>query len=506
MTLEIVITNHTVENVHLTYPECTPSVLEHVDKAAAILLRDLKLLPGEWALTKTLEKFAPNLERIASLDKLSVLPTLNCFDAIDGIYQSLLKIFHWDVAKLKEDEKMRGRSDDYLKVAALYGRHGFPQMHARDRIGLSLDYWKERKRYPTTTVESDEKDGSKTWSILLECAPKDNMAYLPIRVSRQWISVAIEKVISAEERNNMMLSPMGPILDWQEPENVLVPPGDGDKPGGSIGSEPRLPDAIFMACFDPPLIVPAIFALQIYSNVGMSVSSPVSTTFDALVFPVPQGTPYDPTESRIISHTQPVMLSTTANSSRKLRLHENTLSTDRPVYGEVLTKIPFHHPRQLIEILPTLRQYAFLSSLLASSFQKGEHPEYQPGDIVANKIATANDEFAAFMASTNSSDDSSSLHVDIALTAHPVPRLRIVFPFKGRTANITLEIQLDGKVQVISDNVFSADIEGIQTGADPSSWNGPGKRYTAEEWGDMLEITENIGQWVERIKYKFKDQ
>lgn len=476
------------------------------------MLRDLKLLPGEWALTKTLERFAPNLERIASLDKLSVLPTLNCFDAIDGIYQSLLKVFNWDVSKLKEDPKMRGRSDDYLKVAALCGRHGCPQMHARDRIGLSLDYWKERTRYPTTTIESSEKDGGKTWSILLECAPKNNMAYLPIRVSRKWISDAVEKAITTEERDNMMLSPTGPILDWQEPENILVPPGAGEKPEGSNGSEPRLPDAAFMAVFDPPLIVSSVFAAQIYSNVGMPVSNVTSSTFDALVFPVPQGAPYDPTESRIISHTQPVMLSETAKSTRKLRMHSNTLNTDRAVYGEVLTRIPFHHPRQLIEILPTLRQYAFLSLLLANSFQKNDHPDHKSEDIVISKTATANDEFAAFMngadgiLSTNSPASSSPFPVDIALTAHPIPRLRVVFPFKGRTANITLEIQLGGKVHIISDNVFSADVEGVQTAADPTSWDGPGKRYTAEEWADMLEITGNIGQWVERIKYKFNDQ
>ncbi|KAK9424412.1 putative Mediator of RNA polymerase II transcription subunit 1 [Seiridium unicorne] len=509
LTLEIIITNHAVENVHLAFPECAPSVQEHVGKAADILLRDLKLQPGEWALTKTLEKFAPNLERIAILDRLSVLPTLNCYDAIDGIYQSLLKIFNWDVKKLKEDEKMQGRSDDYVKVAALYSRHGCPQMHARDRIGLSLDYWKERKRLPINTIESTEKEGMKTWSILIECAPKNNMAYIPIRVSHQWISDSIEKTPTAEE---MMLSTAGPILDWQEPENTLLPPGVGQKPEGGIGPEPGLPDVIFMAVFDPPLIVSSGVAAQIYNIAGFQAPNVTSSTFDALVFPVPQGTAYDPTESRIITHTQPVMLSETSRTTRKLRLHKNTLNTDRAVYGEVLTRVPFHHPRQLIEMQPMLRQYAFLSSLLANSFEKVEHSEHKPEDMVTNKTATASDEFAAFMSGTDPSSSTTdpsgitTFPVDIALTAHPVPRLRIVFPFRGRTANITLEIQLGGKVHIVSDNVFSADVEGIQDTGDPNSWKGPGKRYSTEQYADMLEITENIGKWVERIKYKFNDQ
>lgn len=502
LTLEIIITNHIVENVHLAFPECAPGVQEHVGKAADVLLGDLKLQPGEWALTKTLEKFSPNLERIAAPDRLSVLPTLNCYDAIDGIYQSLLKIFNWDVTKLKEDPKMQDRSDDYLKVAALCTRHGCPQMHVRDRIGLSLDYWKEWRRLPIT-IDHSEKEGPKTWSIMIECAQKNNPAFMPIRVSHQWISDAIEKDATAED---MVLSNGGPILDWQEPENILLPAGAGEKPEGSIGPEPRLPDVIFMAVFDPPLIVSSGVAAQIYNIAGLQPPGMSSSTFDALVFPIPQGVAYDPTESRIITHTQPVMLSTTEKSTRKIRMHRNTLNTDRAVYGELLTRVPFQHPRQLLEMLPLLRQYAFLSSLLTNSFKTNEHPDVKPENIVSKDTTTANDEFTAFMKGSDTETGADPFPIDIALTAHPVPRLRVVFPFKGRTANITLEIQLGGKVHIISDNIFSSDVEGVQKGGDLSSWNGPGSRLSVEQYGEMLEFTDHIGKWVERIKYKFNDQ
>ncbi|KAI0150969.1 mediator of RNA polymerase II transcription subunit 1-domain-containing protein [Pestalotiopsis sp. NC0098] len=510
LTLEIIITNHVVENVQLMYPEgCAPSVQEHVGRAADVLLSDLKLQPGEWALTKTLERFSPNLERIAAPDRLSVLPTLNCYDAIDGIYQSLLKIFNWDVTKLKDDPKMQGRSEDYVKVAALCTRHGCPQMHVRGRIGLSLDYWKEWRRLHKTTIETTEEEGPKTWSLMIECAPKNNLAYMPIRVSHQWVSDNIEKAATAED---MMLSNGGPILDWQEPENILVPAGAGEKPEGSIGPDPGLPDVIFMAVFDPPLIVSSGVAAQIYSIAGIQQPGVSSSTFDALVFPIPQGVAYDPTESRIITHTQPIMLSTAAKSgTRKIRLHRNTLNTDRAVYGELLTRVPFQHPRQLLEMLPVLRQYAFLSSLLNNSFKKNEHPDVKPENIVSKETTTANDEFAAFMKGSDKPPEQGSttldpFPVDVALTAHPVPRLRVVFPFKGRTANITLEIQLGGKVHIISDNIFNSDVEGVQKGDDPSSWNGPGNRYNAEQYAEMLEMTDHIGKWVERIKYKFNDQ
>jgi hypothetical protein len=521
LTLEIAITNHVVENVSLTFPDCTPGVQQHVGKAADILLRDLKLESGQWALLNTLEKFAPNLERLASLDRLSHTPMLNCYDAIDGLYQSLLKIHNWDVAKLKEDSSNRNRTDDYLRVAALYKAHGCPQMHARDRIGLSLDYWKERRRLPTTSIRKSEKDGVKTWSILIECAPKNDMAYMPVRVSEHWISDAIEKTANLTDAE--MLTSAGPILDWQEPENTLVPADAGEKPEGAMSQELKLPDVIFMAAFDPPLIVSSAVAAQIHSIADVPPPNVTSATFDALLFPVPPGSPYDPTESRIVTRLQPVatfpvkgpMQELLKEGDKGVRVHKNTLNTDRAVYGEVLTKVPISHPRQLMHMLPMLRQYAFLTSLLASSFHhKKRFPEIPQDESASNDTATAQDEFASFM---NSSADKTAaaaantnapaitpygpaFPVDIALTAHPVPQLRVVFPFRSRTANITLQIELGGKVNITSDNVFGTDGE---SDYDMEDGGGKGKRrrLSRAEWADMLEVTEDIGMWVERIKY-----
>lgn len=498
MSIEIVITNHIVENVSLTYPECAPSVQEHVGKAADILLRDLKLEPGQWALTKTLEKFQPNLERIASLDRLSVLPTLNCYDAIDGIYQSLLKIHKWDVAQLRKNPKMKDKSEDSLRVMALCSENGCPLMHARNRIGLSLDYWKERKRMPSTTVESDV---GTTWSIIIECTSKDGLAIMPARVSHNWISDGIEKT-----EDDMLLS--GTILDWQDPDNILLPPAKEADPT-VMSNQPRLPDVIFMAAFDPPLIVPSGVGIQIHNAVGMQAPSlNTSITFDALVFPVNPNVPYDPSENRIITHLQPVPAFARKGKGH-YETHENTLQIDRAVYGHILTKIPIEHPRQLIAMLPTLRQYAFLSTLLSKSFKPIKtRPKISDDKTGPISTTAAQDDFAGFMGNPPNGSNgaqSTALSVDIALTINPVPRFKIVFPFQNRTANITVEIHLGGKVHIVSDNVFDTDGDGDQEMTDASTAKGKGKRYSREEWAEMLEAVEDIGMWIERIKYKFED-
>ncbi|ORY59495.1 mediator of RNA polymerase II transcription subunit 1-domain-containing protein [Pseudomassariella vexata] len=521
LALEIVITNHVVQNVSLTLPESTISIQHHTGKAADMLLRGLKLGPNQSPLTKTLEQFQPNLERLATLDKLSVLPALNCCDAVAGIYESLLKLHNWDMQKLREDPAMRGKTDEALKIAALCTQHGYPQMHARDRIGLSFDYWKERRRIPSTTVD---KEDIKTWSMLVDCAPKEDLVYFPIRVSDSWISDAVEKT---NLNNDEILAANGPVLDWQEPGSTFLHSDEAKvdtsmQADPSLTPGPKLPDVIFMATFDPPVTVTFPVAQQIYSLSGAPAPEhPAMATFDALIFPITPGSIYDPSEPRSITRLQPV--STFPGKTEKdIRVHKNTLFIYKGVYGQMLTKVPFHHPRQLVEMLPSLRQYAFLSTLLAKSFKpKPGFVEIADEKPKANSETTAIDDFKSF--ASQSTGESGEVHrgangtttqppsppaleVDITLAAHPVPRLQVVFPFRSRTANIMLEIHLGGKVHIVSDNVFDSGGSDEQVGGMDSAGGSKvkGKWYSPAQWASMLELTEDLGVWCEYIKHKLE--
>jgi hypothetical protein len=514
LALEIIITNHVVDHVALTFPECTPSVQQSVGKAADILLRDLKLGPNQSPLTKTLENFQPNLERLATLDRLSVLPGFNCYDAIAGIYESLMKIYNWDVAKLREDPTMKGKSEEFLQVAALCTRHGCPLMHVRGRIGLSLDYWKERRKIASTTIESPDV---KTWGILVECAPKNGMVVFPIRVSEKWISDDIEKTQNLT--NDEMLSTTGPILDWQEPDNTFITSGHETKVEGGVDPDPsalsggpKLPEAIFMAIFDPPIIVTTAVAAQIYGITGTQLPES-SATFDGLVFPIAPGGIYDATEPRVISRIQPVS-KFIPGTKDEILTHKNTLYIYKPVYGQILNRVPVQHPRQLVAMLPMLRQFAFLSTLLAKSFKpKDGFPEIAQEEETRSKLlTTAKDDYNSFMnnsdnalnttGATNGIHSEEPLKVDITLTAHPVPRLQIVFPFKSREAHITLEIQLGGKVHIVSENVFTDGDGDHEMGG--TIGKGKGRSYSPEQWANMLELTEDIGIWCVYIKHRLE--
>lgn len=558
MSVEVGIADHIVNHAALAFNESIPIVDKHVDKAAEILKKDLSLAPNQSPLTKYLTEFKANLKRLATLDKLSISPGLNCHEAVAGIYESLERLHRWDVDKLREDPSLSAKAEEKLKVYALCTRHGYPQMHTRGQIGLSLDYWKESRKLPSTTVDTD--DDRKTWAIKISCAPINsvdytpvsNMAYTPVRVSERWIGPGIEKVNLTNEE---MISTTGPVLDWLEPDSIILPPSEEVKaeealdPGNPM-SGPKSPEVIFLATFDPPIIVTQAVVMDIYK---LCATEPhmSSATFDVLLFPIPEGSAYDPSEPRMVGHSRTLATFprvTKGQIKPDLKTHNNTLHIYKPVYGQVLKELPFSHPKELVQMLPALRQYAFLSTLLFNSFKKNPAATTSPTAAAAAapvaltkkdeekqhhtaETNTVEDEFSKFMSqgrktkgsaarrkstttttTTTISSTTAGTAVDITLTMHPTTRLQIVFPFRSKTANIHVEIQPGGRVHIVSHNIFAAADDGTAgAGGEEESKSGGGDggggkltHYTAAQWASILETTEDIGQWIEYIKAKLE--
>ncbi|KAI5855016.1 mediator of RNA polymerase II transcription subunit 1-domain-containing protein [Durotheca rogersii] len=536
MAVEVGITNHIVHEVSMAYSDDVASVNKHVDKASAILLKDLSLAPGQSPLTKRLTQFRANLERLATLDKLSV--GLNCHEAIAGIWETLERLHRWDVERLREDPALSGMPDEALRIFALCLRHGCPLMHARGRIGLSFDYWKENRKLPSTTVDGEE---FRTWGILIECARAaagDNLYHGAVRISDKWIGPNIEKSSLTDEE---MISTTGPVLDWLEPASTLIPPSEDIKVEGGLDnsvalSGPRPPEVVFVATFDPPVIVPHAVAAEIY-KISVAPPPPLpGSTFDALMFPIVDGATYDPSEPREVAFTQntPAFPQVLAGQKEPVwKAHRNTLYIYKPVYGHVLTRMNFAHPKDLVAMLPLLRQYAFLSLLLANSLKPREGEPATPGapkdasdaNINLRVPLTTRDDFSTFMSQTNDGSGNSraevgdastdTLRVDITLTAHPVPRLEIVFPFRSHTANILLEIQLGGKVHIVSDNIFSrSPSDRAAPGREGGGGGGGGGEHDHEaarervreraRWAAALETMENLGSWIELVRFRLE--
>lgn len=514
--LDIVLDNNIVQNATLSYHGNAPSVTKHIDAAGQILLRDLQLLPGQSPLTKTLERFAINFERLAKLDKLSIVPGLDCQEALAGIYSSLERLHQWDMDKLRQDPTMAGKPSELVDNAAMCAKHGNPVLHDRGQVGLALQYWKEA-RFITTYANQETSNGSKIWSMLLGCAAIDGVGLPPVRVSESWISKDII-------RQDALVEATGPILDWQEPENVSLTQSDENKDAGmdllqADLSTTRVPRVMFTVTFDPPVILPQNEWARLYAFAGVEPPNihgpndfsgrppPPPPTFDALFFPIAPGSRQDPSEARTIVRRREVpVLSPGSQAANKT--HQNSLYIYKPIYSQEVSEMPFSHPRQLVDMLPLLRQYAFLSILLDNSFGREEKPlaadstmEDLQNGAKSSDTSTMKTQLADFM---TLDDDSAmadgavamkvpaDLSMDVILWVHPSPHMQVVFPMRDTTANITLSILEGGLVEIIHENVL-----GEETGPKKQI---NGKTVTREQLAKVLEHLEDLSKWAEWIR------
>lgn len=511
--LVIVVSNNVVQTVSLAFPESAETVARHAEKAGKILLDNLQRAPGQTPLTKRLDRFAANFERLASLDRLSVIPGLNLFEAIGGIYDSLERLYQWDLRKLREDPALNGKSDEYLANMVMCTKHGRPLMHTRDRIGLSVDYWKQRRLIPSTSergagfADAEEQ----TWGLMVYCAPlKGEVAGQPVRASDKWISMDIEKVHGLDA-----LQPE-PVLDWLQPDNTILQPSEAEKTeagqAGGLLLGPKFPEATFLAVFDPPLHVPVNVWETIHQRVG-AIHSPdfmMLPTLDSLLLPLPQDKKpdsSDPAEPRVITQLKKMnimMPGQAPDDQWPATTHRNRLMIYKPksAYGKTLTEIPFSHPEQLVSILPLLRQYAFLSSLMKNSFSQSpdsaatKEASSSPSSFKATAATTTNqDDYERLMSTTKETDHDAGVDakVDISFAAFPQPRLDVTFPFREGTATVSVVIEQNGHVHVASQNVLD----------ESNSTSPDGQIRRPEHLGKILEMFEDIGPWVEFIRTRW---
>jgi hypothetical protein len=265
--LELLIgfSNNVVQTVALNFPDSAEIVNKHAQAAGAILLKDLQLGDAQSPLTKSLAPFAANFERLAVLDKLSINPGLNLYEAVAGIYESLCRLHAWELEKAREDPVAAAKGEAYLQNLVLCTKSGAPTMNARGRVGMTLDYWKQRRLQPPQdpVLAAWAEESEQTWSILIGCASLREIGVSPVRISDKWIGPNVEKLALPDE----LQAAGGPLIDWLEPESTFLPTPDPAKadplqPDASLLG-PRLPDVVFHATFDPPVHIPTSLWEQI---------------------------------------------------------------------------------------------------------------------------------------------------------------------------------------------------------------------------------------------------
>jgi Mediator of RNA polymerase II transcription subunit 1 len=527
LSLDIDFTNNAVNKVSLSFLESPEIVTKHASKAGEVLLQDLQLGREESPLTKMLGRFAVNLERLAALDKLSVLPSLNCHEAIAGIYESLKRLHEWEIARLKDEDAMSGRSADYITKAALCTKSGRPIMNTRGNVGLSFDYWQEKhlvtKKPKSKAPNIDEDNEPKTWSLIIECAPSSALVYPSVRVSENWISADIRKANPTADE--LLMATTALILDWQDPDNILLPASEAKGDGPMEGMDQdinttntKMPDVMFVAKFNPPLVVPYSVASQIYNSTGANLDLYQPSTFDGLLFPPKVDEKHEADAShRRIERCQSVMVFG-RDGEKVIKNHRNILTIQKLEYGRVMTELPFSHPRQLVDLLPILRQYACLTSILEKAFSSSQTDDARtpstssasPEEDSTRNQQTIRDEYEAFFLEALSASRQplkfDILPIEVSLYTQPHPSLRLTFPFHHRTADIQFEVGANGALTITAQNVLDSDntvVKGERESSMGMSMETvTNRRLTEVDLARALEISEHLGLFVEFVRVR----
>jgi len=503
-----------------------------------ILVRSLRPLPGQSKINVTLERFAGNLEKLLSLDKLGNPQNggVSCYNAIAGVYTSLRKLFeHEKKMALAVMEANTPHRTHKAEREVMCKKSGRPRLNGGSCLGLSLEYWMDRRHLIRTasTVQSDkgkdkmevdsqeaspypedeDTEMNKMYSLTIECESSPSTLYNPIRISNEWISDKVEKPTDANDANvtidNILLD--RPSIDWQDPKPTYLEPTASTDEAMDLSSAPgRLPNIRFVARFNPPLVVPWAVHMQLYQSVGIEPRPEEfrPCTFVGLALRPGEIDPgmMGATESTTEIRSSRSVLAVDADGKEKQQRHDMSLYLPKIEYSRTLESLPFSHPKQLVEMLPTLRQYAFTTSLLKDAFfrtaQKQPTPLSPPP--------------------TPPTSSSKPLQIDINLSYIP-PSPRLIFYIPHPTSpspshstptvssllssllaptstshpplSITLDVHPNGELVVSEQNVIAS-----REGEDVDMEQAEQREERVKRLARALDVCGSLGVWAEWVR------
>ncbi|KAF1845039.1 uncharacterized protein K460DRAFT_284291 [Cucurbitaria berberidis CBS 394.84] len=536
---DVTFLNNEIENVKLqtNLDEERPE-LHFGATGSKILTKSLRPLPGQSKLNVTLERFSENLQKLLTMDKLGAPQNggVSCYNAIAGVYASLRKLFEHekktDLATRSPDERHRNHRAEREVLCKKSGR---PRLNGGSCLGLSLDYWMHRRHViphslttPSAILEDGDPDIHQVYSLSIECESSPSTLYTPIRISNDWISDAIEKPADANDAHASIDNILHntPSIDWLDPKpTYLEPLAQVHDAIGLDSAAGRLPNIRFVAKFNPPLVVPLAVHIQLSQIVGIE---PRTEDFRATTF---VGLALRPAE------VDPGMTNTTGEFTHEIRnsrsmlvieragkqftrMHNTSLYVPTMEYSRTLESLPFSHPKQIVEILPVLRQYAATTAVLKDPFfEKGPKPPRflpAPGGVWGPPPTPPPE---------NPKITGPPLQVDVSLSyTPPTPRLTIHIPHphtinensEGSEAcgsailgrlfelldssckpplSVTVDVHVNGELVVSEQNLLSVPaLKGSAEGAGEAE----GKDADADADVDMDEA-EKVEQKVKRL-------
>ena len=429
------------------------------ERAGEVLLEALR---GDGGL----EGFARGLEWIARVDRVGG-GRVSGFEALGGVFGALRRLWVEEVRGMGEEGGMGAGEKAEWRV--LCKKSGRPVAHERGGLGISLDYWQDergaalkksthdaamdidsspRQHAQTTTATTTTPPSLHTLHLDLDRCPPE--MYPPIRISSTWLPTPLT------------LSPQSPI-PWQDPPPTFLsaPSTNADDPQQTQQQQqqqPLLPSLRFLARLDPPIPLPWQTACSLLTSLSASP---------------PQAFQTPPLLHNLLIPSADLERAKSVFTPHGDATHAYRLHVARPDFGFGLEELPFAHPRQLVESLPLLRQWAVFGGLVR--------------DVFGASGPAVNDNGGDADGARGGAPD--ALAVDVALATSPEPTLSLAFATRDgeREVAVRISVGLNGEVGV------GGRVAGVDGDVAVE-----GKR--ARRWARALEVCGSVGVWVEWVR------
>lgn len=444
------------------------------DEAARVLFRDLRD-SSNVALTANLGRFASNLSYLAQMDRLKKETDTDCFAALDGLYKNLRRLH----AK-ESDNSVERAGAQRAGMVATCKKSGKPTMHARDSLGLSLDYWRQNRflgedeQSASSKMDLDEaehggrpKEGKDLWTLSIS-AEKSNtaiMPYAPLRVSDQWLPA--EFTLPAEDS--------GEGISWLEPSS----------------SDNGAPKPYFNATLDPPVVLPYNIADAILKTFNVHSIPDVQNipSYLSLLLSNASGSrvPSSSVANELSSITSLQDVLSVSKGDQTIVQHRYTLDNAKPDFGFLLRELPFSHPKQLVELMPTLRQWAAFGVLLSQSLDSSVTHESSTKDNASDQPISLDN----ILNSSPPAEAKGPIPVNIALSTQPA--LNITFrsaSIESPIANLHVQISRNADVSIEIYEGFDFSDEGAKAKAEA-------------RMAKALDVCWDLGIWIEWVRAQY---
>jgi hypothetical protein len=329
-----------IKKAEVSFPAEPSKTLQATAASASAVFQDCLVANSDQSsITKKLDKFAANLEKLGKIDKPhgTAGDGFNGFEAISGIYGSLRKLYDHEREMAEQLWSMSDDRESKAEAEVTCKNSGRPRMNENGKIGLDLDYWVHRRHIPATEIQSTKND---VFSVSILCeAMQPNQMTQPARISDAWISDQVMKPDDNAEEGARK------TVDWLDPAPVL------NQTGATVSMPPgKLPNVHFVAKLEPPLLIPGEAATQ-SGLLARSTYHALPSYLTALLL---HNNPLDAVNGsmqippRVFSADRKIILGRDGQAEK----HTNVLRPRTYDQAVLLHDIAFDHPKQLVELLP----------------------------------------------------------------------------------------------------------------------------------------------------------